>query len=93
MKAVGIPSRLAKGKGKTSISLRWETTFITVDHVWNEVYVDDRWVMIDATWMSGNKYKGGEFISGNVQPVYFDMDLMTLSDGHKIMKHDLFTRH
>ncbi len=55
-------------------------------HAWNEAYVDDRWINLDATWdaggLLGNFEDGLEFIS---QPSrkYFDMPDYEFKKTHK----------
>lgn len=70
----------------------WENVDIDAaypNHVWNEAYVDGRWVLIDVTWDSGNKYKGGGFTKGAVSRLYFDTTLQFLSNSHLPMNFEL----
>lgn len=59
------------------------------NHVWNEAYVDGRWVIIDATWDSGNKYEGGKLTAGEVSRLYFDTTVQFLSNTHMSMDFEL----
>ena len=56
-------------------------------HVWNEAYVDGRWVIIDSTFGSKNKLENGKMIK-EVDEVnkmhYFDMPLNNFSKDHLI---------
>ena len=44
---VGIPSRIMASQAPY--------------HAWNEVYVDGRWIFVDATWNSRNQFRNGAF--------------------------------
>ena len=59
------------------------------NHAWNEVYVEeqDRWVILDSTWDSGNTYENGNYIENNkrVFNKHFDMTVEMLSLTHKII--------
>lgn len=58
------------------------------NHAWNEAYVDGRWVIIDPTWGSTNKYENGEMQEGNgVNHLYFDANLEFFSSTHKILEY------
>lgn len=54
------------------------------NHIWNEVYVNGRWIIIDSTLNSTNIYEKGEFIRGESIYSYFDMTLKAFSDKHRI---------
>lgn len=88
--ASGIPDRQVIGfaLGVTSDG-GWDDMDlkeIEPNHVWNEAYVDGRWVIIDATWDSSNKYEGGTFTEGEgVSQLYFDVSVPFLSNSHMSM--------
>jgi len=49
LRAVGIPSKETGGyTGSTG-------------HAWNEAYADARWINMDTTWDSNNRYENGKF--------------------------------
>ncbi len=57
------------------------------NHIWNEAYVDGRWIIIDATWDSPNRYKSGKFVDGgSVSQLYFDVTVPFLSSRHMVME-------
>lgn len=65
----------------------WTDTSLTdtSNHAWNEVYLDGRWIIIDATWDSFNKYEKGKFTDGNmIYNTYFDITLEQFSNTHRI---------
>ena len=60
------------------------------NHAWNEVYVDNRWVIVDTTWDSKNSISGGEATSdGAVSHLYFDANILFFSANHKILDYDI----
>ena len=56
----------------------------TENHMWNEVYVDNRWIIVDTTWNSLNKYENGTFIAGDERDDYFDISIEEFSNDHRI---------
>lgn len=88
IRSVGIPSRLVTGHalGVSASGKGWDGVDHTKsNHAWNEAFVDDRWITIDTTWNSGNKYENGVFNEGNMKYKYFDPNLVVFSNTHKIM--------
>lgn len=59
------------------------------NHLYNSAYdvENDRWIYLDTTWCSGNKYKYEEFISGSYKPSRFDMSLETLAS---LSNHEVY---
>jgi len=57
------------------------------NHAHVEAYLasEQRWVTMDPTWDSLNKYDNGEFIYGGVSIRYFDCSLDLFSKTHKII--------
>ena len=53
-------------------------------HAWNVAYIKEqnRWILIDTTWDTFNRYSKGKFIKGSQRQTYFDMDLRTFSEDH-----------
>ncbi len=86
--ALGIPCKevigFALGYGDEK---RWEDVDlfnVVPNHVWNEAYVDGRWVIIDTTWDSQNRYSEGVFTTGNgSSSLYFDVSMPFFSLTHK----------
>ena len=94
-RSVGIPCNVVSGYalGVGSGDTRWTDENMNTgeqNHAWNEVYVDGRWVIVDPTWDSQNKYENGEFVDGeNVSHLYFDANLDFFSANHKILEYSL----
>ncbi len=57
-----------------------------INHAWNEVFVEGRWIIMDVTWNSRNKFENGRFIPGERIYRYFDPTLRAFSDTHKILE-------
>lgn len=88
LRAAGIPARLVTGHalGVSASGRGWdEVNHEKSNHAWNEAFVDDRWVILDTTWNSGNIYENGEFKKGSMNYKYFDIDLKIFSFSHKIL--------
>ncbi len=77
LRAVGIPARSIGGVVSNSSK---------VGHAWTEAWVssEKRWLIMDSTWGSGNKYEKGVYKKGNRTSKYFDMSLETMSKTHII---------
>lgn len=69
----------------------WNDTNINTtepNHAWNEVYIDNRWIIVDTTWDSGNKIINSELINeADVSHLYFDSNLRFFSANHKIIEY------
>lgn len=88
LRSVEIPSRLVTGYalGVSASGKGWDKVDHTkTNHAWNEAFVDNRWITIDTTWNSGNKYENGVFNKGNMKYRYFDPNLEVFSYTHKII--------
>lgn len=94
-RSVGIPCNVVSGYalGVDGGDDHWTDENIAEgeqNHAWNEVYVDGRWVIVDTTWDSQNKYENGEFSEGDgVSRLYFDANLDFFSANHKIIEYSL----
>lgn len=91
-RAIGIPARKVLGLGFDD----YETECAGIEdtnHAWAELYVDDRWIITDVTWDSGNKLEGGVFIrKGVISHLYFDISIEGLSLEHKIVKGNIYNQ-
>ena len=77
LRAAGIPAKYVTGMASGSE---------TVNHAWTEAYVDKRWIIMDTTWDSGNKWEGGKVTAspGLIRHQYFDPSLEAFSKDHVI---------
>ncbi len=85
LRAAGIPARMSTG---FALGITTEGDWKKVDssksnHAWNEAYVNGRWVIIDTTWNSSNKYENGQYIKGSIKSLYFDPSIEAISYTHK----------
>lgn len=88
LRALGIPARLVSGYalGVGTDGEDWAAVNHTQsNHAWNEVFVDNRWIIVDTTWNSTNKYQNKVFTKGIIGHRYFDPSLEVFSNTHKII--------
>lgn len=50
------------------------------NHMWVEVYVNNKWVDIDSTFNSRNTYSNGQFKKGITRDTYFDCDIEAVQE-------------
>lgn len=93
LRSLDIPANVVAGYGLgvgTGES-RWNGENISsneANHAWNEVYIDNRWVIVDTTWDSKNKIRNGVKIrDNNYSHLYFDANLKFFSNNHKIVEY------
>jgi len=79
LRAVSIPAKTVGGYAKEN-------------HLWNEVYVNGRWMIIDTTWNCGNKYRGGRYTEnlGIYSYRYFNATIEAFSVDHRIDLYEDF---
>lgn len=92
--ASGIPCKRVVGFALgISAEDSWEDvnlSKVSLNHVWNEAYVDDRWIVIDTTWDSGNVYEDGKFTGDKeASRLYFDVTMQFLSNTHMSSEYEL----
>jgi transglutaminase-like putative cysteine protease len=88
LRSVGIPARIVSGHalGASAGNKYWDDVdHSKSNHAWNEAFVDGRWVIVDTTWDSQNRYENGQFNKGSFHYVYFDPSMQAFSQTHKIM--------
>ena len=89
--ALKIPSRQVLGY---SLGVTGEENWSQVNfnslkenHVWNEAYIDGKWIIMDVTWDSSNTYEGGKFEKGDgVGQQFFDASVPFFANTHKTME-------
>lgn len=93
-RAISIPCNVVTGYalGVTgSHDVNWNENNINTEeanHAWNEVYIDNRWVIVDTTWDCRNKIENGTTVSeGETSHLYFDANIMFFSSNHKIIDY------
>lgn len=84
--SVGIQSKLIGGYAIQYYQSWDEVSHNIPNHAWNEVYVDGRWIIIDVTWDSNNRYENGKYIKENIEYTYFDSTIESFSIDHKALE-------
>lgn len=80
----GIPCVRVIGMAGYDDYLEWEID--DHNHSWNVVCIDDRWIYVDPTWDSGNRYEYGKFYQ-SIWPIsYFNPDIEWFSESHRTWK-------
>lgn len=87
LQAQGIPCIQTECYGQFPIDAEGADA-TTVNHVFVEAYLEseNRWVIMDPTWNSGNRYQGGVFEQGFTLSRYFDVTPQELSVCHKVIR-------
>lgn len=89
--AQNIPCRKISGYslGLGSANKYWTNETAAIDnsnHAWIQAYVNNRWVNVDTTWNSGNKYQNGQFLYEGIENhFYFDISDIFFSYNHKYL--------
>ena len=88
LRAAGIPARYVEGfalgiGGTESADIFYDLNDNSRNHAWCEAYVDGRWIIMDVTWNSANKYENGEYIKSPGKDKYFDISLKDISATHR----------
>jgi hypothetical protein len=74
LRSIGIPARYVTGNGIPG-------------HAWNEVFADNRWILVDTTWDSGNAWDNGDITaSGGIDTSlrYFDAEISSFASKHNV---------
>ncbi len=90
-RSVGVPCRKIDGYSASSL-VSDEEYFAAyfeniADHAWNEIYVNDEWIVVDATWDCGNTYSGGVFTEKSRTTKWFGMAFEEFSKRHMGMSY------
>lgn len=92
LRSIGIPCIKVKGYALgISSEGKWTSSNINTsesNHTWNEAYIDNRWIIIDATWSSNNRYENGQYIKNKPDSKYFDMSDELLAKSHLIITRE-----
>ncbi|MDR2355327.1 MAG: hypothetical protein LBE16_03935 [Clostridiales Family XIII bacterium] len=91
LRAAGIPAKFVYGYALGIDGNEWPSDTPEdalgpddSNHAWNEAFIDGRWVIIDATWDSGNHYEQGRKTAsdGVLTHRYFDAALEAFAADH-----------
>ena len=84
LRASGIPAKVVTGFASTA-GVGSETA---ENHAWNEAYADGRWIILDTTWDSNNKYENGVYSKqATCRNDYFDISLQDISKDHRYLDY------
>lgn len=90
LEAVGIRAVNIKGSvTASSLGITYENLGESAEnHEWCAFYceAEQRWVLTDACWNSGNNYKGGSYNKGMPHEKYFDITPLAFSLNHRADK-------
>lgn len=92
-RAVNIPCNVVTGYalGVNNDENSWNDSSLTsseANHAWNEVHLDNRWVIVDTTWDSRNAIKNGDTQTDeHISHIYFDANIRFFSTNHKIFEY------
>ncbi len=91
-RSAGIPCSVVSGYALgVGDDLRWNDENLSTsaeNHAWNEAYVDGRWIIIDTTWDTMNKYTDGQKTDGDsIRHLYFDANIDFFSANHRIIEY------
>ena len=90
LRAAGIPAKVVQGYGLLPNEPEgWTAQKLSgaaANHVWNEAYIDGRWVIIETTWDSGNEYENNIKVhnDGVYSHRYFDATIEAFSADHRL---------
>lgn len=84
VRSLGIPCKMVIGWGNNNETDWSEIPSNDSNHAWNAAYVDGRWIILDVTWNSTNKYVNGQYNKGAKRYKYFDPTIEMFSWDHRI---------
>lgn len=92
LQAVGIPAKVIAGYVVGAVGNASEFLDIsgtTGNHAWNEAYADGRWIILDTTWDSANRYENGVYSKqAGCKRDYFDISLKDFSQTHRYLEYN-----
>lgn len=68
-RALGIPAKVIRGIALLPGQTTWGTK---MNHAWNEIYVDGRWMVMDTTWDAGSVNFQTRSFTFRLRDKYFD---------------------
>ncbi|MTH14349.1 transglutaminase domain-containing protein [Flavobacterium sp. LC2016-01] len=69
----GLKCQVIHGDAKVELTDIGRRNYI-LNHAWNSVQVDGKWVLVDATWGQGSYDYRRKVLIKKFTPIYFDMD-------------------
>ena len=91
LRVVGIPAKVISGYvlgDSGNLADFYDTAGTVGNHAWNEAYIGGRWLILDTTWDSNNKYTNGVYSNrAACNQDYFDISLEELSRTHRYLDY------
>ncbi|WP_242410247.1 transglutaminase domain-containing protein [Flavobacterium sp. Root901] len=69
----GLKCQVITGDAKVKVEDIGRRNYL-INHAWNTVLIDGKWILIDATWGGGYYDFKREILVKRFTPIYFDMD-------------------
>jgi transglutaminase/protease-like cytokinesis protein 3 len=69
----GLKCQIIKGDAKVDLPDIGRRNYL-INHAWNSVQIDGKWVLVDATWGGGYLDYRRKIIVKKFTPIYFDME-------------------
>ncbi len=92
LRSIGIPCIVVEGYALgVGEAEAWSASVINgsqTNHAWNEAYADGKWIILDATWDSENRYENGTFYKGSSMLTYFDISDAAFAKDHFIVRRE-----
>ena len=95
LRAVGIPAKRIEGyaympnSAQFNPEIFYDLQNIKANHAWCEAFIDGRWIIIDITWDSKNRYKDGKYSEATSSTdKYFDISVEDISVSHKYINYE-----
>jgi hypothetical protein len=87
LRAVGIPARYVRGfamgvGGSAKPQIFNDVNSTEVNHAWTEAFAGSKWIIIDTTWNSQNRYENERFVAGNSIDIFWDISKPGISSLH-----------
>ena len=85
LRAAGIPAKYVEGRSNEN-GFKQSDLDDRGNHAWTEALIDGKWVIIDTTWDSGNRWENGRktYSYGMMDRKYFNVSLRGFSRDHRI---------
>ena len=89
-RSINIPSKIVFGFAANQNVSKKELEHNKYGHAWNEIFVDNRWIIVDTTWDTKSTYNNGMFLKNINSFLHFDISLKQLSNTHLIELYPIY---
>lgn len=77
----GLKCQVIHGDAKVELTDIGRRNYI-LNHAWNSVLIDGKWILVDATWGQGSYDSRHKVLIKKFTPIYFDMDAKYFNAKH-----------